>query len=357
MICWAEKVKIWELRYLKETPIDRIRQELAPGPEGIAPSWDTVNRVVNEFALLTRAQVRQLPDALQERWRELKPEAEQPAPREAIIEQKPFEETPHKLAEGREELVAQQLIQKWGNLFQNLSPIQLLQMELSNASQEGLSDFFTNRAEKELHDRARKRHLGGGMRLKLALESDLAYRSLRQRLPQSALLATLDASLHAWQGRISPYLDAFHDLMNQVKEWANLLIDSMPHEPVVDSGNLSARITNYRKQRAYEVLVTCNLLKHGLSELPSDRRWFLLWQDLEKMRVTLNLELSSLTGETRKGGWPTEAELIWTDVKDSCGLVQRTRTYLKEFVEVQSAWDSLKIALRELESKCEPPLL
>jgi len=70
---WPDKIKIWELRYLKKTPIDRIRQELVMGADGVAPSWDTVNRVVEEFPLLTQAQVRQLPDALQERWQELSP--------------------------------------------------------------------------------------------------------------------------------------------------------------------------------------------------------------------------------------------------------------------------------------------
>jgi len=70
---WPDKVKIWELRYLKETPIDRIRQELVAGPDGVVPSWDTVNRVVEEFPRLTPAQVKQLPDGLQERWQELSP--------------------------------------------------------------------------------------------------------------------------------------------------------------------------------------------------------------------------------------------------------------------------------------------
>jgi hypothetical protein len=93
---WPDKVNIWELRYLKKTPIDRIRQELAAGADGVAPSWDTVNRVVEEFPSLTQAQVRQLPDALQERWQELQSEAEQQAPIEAVIKQEPYEETPHK---------------------------------------------------------------------------------------------------------------------------------------------------------------------------------------------------------------------------------------------------------------------
>ena len=77
MIRWPQKVKIWEMHYLENTPIDRIRQELVPGRkpgrEDVAPSWDTVNRVVNEFPLLTPAQLGRLPAALQERWQELFP--------------------------------------------------------------------------------------------------------------------------------------------------------------------------------------------------------------------------------------------------------------------------------------------
>jgi hypothetical protein len=82
---WPDRVKIWELYYLKKTAIDRIRQELSERPDGVAPSWDTVNRVVNEFLFLTRAQVRQLSDVLQERWRELQSEAEQEAPKDGTL--------------------------------------------------------------------------------------------------------------------------------------------------------------------------------------------------------------------------------------------------------------------------------
>jgi len=85
MIHWAEKVKIWDLRYLKNTPIDRIRQELAAGPDGVVPSWDTVNHVVEEFSQLTPAQVRQLPDALQERWQELSPPRQDKPESESLV--------------------------------------------------------------------------------------------------------------------------------------------------------------------------------------------------------------------------------------------------------------------------------
>ena len=93
---WSHKVNIWELYHLKKTPIDRIREEFETGQDGITSSWDTVRRVVEELPSLSQAQVRQLPDALQERWRELKSEAEQLAPKEAVVEQKPYKETPHK---------------------------------------------------------------------------------------------------------------------------------------------------------------------------------------------------------------------------------------------------------------------
>jgi len=68
---WPDKVKAWELHYLEETPIDRIRWGVKRGE--VTPSWNTIKRVVGDFLLLTPAQVEQLPDALQARWRELQP--------------------------------------------------------------------------------------------------------------------------------------------------------------------------------------------------------------------------------------------------------------------------------------------
>ncbi len=55
-------------------PIDRIRFELSDTEgDDVVPaySWVTVRRVVNEFPQLTEAQVGELSDALQMRWREL----------------------------------------------------------------------------------------------------------------------------------------------------------------------------------------------------------------------------------------------------------------------------------------------
>lgn len=67
---WPDKIKAWELHYLEKTPIERIRQAVKRGDE-VTPSWNTVKGVIEEFLLLTPAQVGRLPDALQARWREL----------------------------------------------------------------------------------------------------------------------------------------------------------------------------------------------------------------------------------------------------------------------------------------------
>ena len=81
---WADKIKIWELKYLNETPIDKIRYQLTP--DGNAPNtpslgWATVRQVVDEFPSLTPAQVMALPELLELRWREVAtlPDAGQPA--------------------------------------------------------------------------------------------------------------------------------------------------------------------------------------------------------------------------------------------------------------------------------------
>ncbi len=71
MMDWPDKIKVWELHYLEKTPIDRIRWGVKRGE--VTPSWNTVKRVIGDFLLLTPAQVEQLPDALQARWRELQP--------------------------------------------------------------------------------------------------------------------------------------------------------------------------------------------------------------------------------------------------------------------------------------------
>lgn len=69
---WPDKIKVWELCYLVKTPIERIRREVK-WDNAVTPSWKTVKRAIDDFPLLTPAQVGRIPDALQARWRELQP--------------------------------------------------------------------------------------------------------------------------------------------------------------------------------------------------------------------------------------------------------------------------------------------
>lgn len=94
---WSHKAKIWELHHLQKTPIDQIRAKFRTRRDGVVPSWSTVQSVVKEFASLSEAQARQLPDALRRRWQELRPEAGQDKPKGPPTEQEPYIETAHKL--------------------------------------------------------------------------------------------------------------------------------------------------------------------------------------------------------------------------------------------------------------------
>jgi len=146
-------------------------------------------------------------------------------------------------------------------------------------------------------------------------------------------------------------MSAYFDMMRQLDNWVRQLPSSIFDEQTTDNVNLSVYISKYRKQTAYAVLIACDLLIRGLSELPGNIYWALLHNSLEKLRVRANLELSSLTNKTRKGGWPSNAGLIWAEPGDPSGLATRTRNYLSELSKLQSAHDSLEQLLQKLESK------
>jgi hypothetical protein len=181
-------------------------------------------------------------------------------------------------------------------------------------------------------------------RLSLHVETDPVFSLLRKKFPTSSVWTALEA----WEEQAVPYFSAFCRMKGQVGWLMDLAFD----EEGIDDSNLSVFISDCRAQRSYAVLVTCDLLTRSLVELPSNVRWALLGNDLEKLRVRLNLELSSLTKDTRKGGWSTAGivERIYSDPQDYSGLVQRSRTFLTELIKLQSIQDSLAVALQELES-------
>lgn len=340
---WSDKVKIWELYYLQKTPIDRIRYKLSQLENVSAYSWSTVKGVVDEFPFLSKAQVRELPNTLQMRWREL--QSQKNAGQQGCLQVDQHEPKTTVLDGDR----THQLIEKWRIEAASYSPIQLLQTRLEEASQEALSRFFTNKDTKMLYLEARRPHLEtfDPKRLYLQVESDPIFGLLRQKFPTS----TVWTALEAWGEQAVPYLRVFDDMLDLIERAVHRVFD----EQGIDNSNLSVFITRCRMERSYAVLVACDLLASGVTELPNNMRWALLVSDLEKLRLRVNLELSSLTRHTPKGGWSS-------GIKDICRCslgfldpLEETRTFLSELVKLQSTEDSLAIALQELESKMKRP--
>lgn len=238
-----------------------------------------------------------------------------------------------------------QLIEKWRIEAASCSPIQLLQRWLEEASQEALSRFFTDKDTKMLYLEARRPHLEtvDQKRLYLQVESDPIFALLQQKFPASSAWAAFEA----WGEQAMPYLRAFYDMLDAPESAAHSALD----EEQIDKGNLSVFITRCKMERLYAALLTCDLLARGLAELPSNARWALFGGDLEKLRLRVNLELSLLTKDTPKGGWPSGIKDICAYSWDLFDPLEDTRTFLNELVKLQSIQDSLAIALQELESK------
>jgi len=335
---FSEKVKIWQLYYLQNTPIDRIRQEVK-WDNAVTPSWNTVKRVIDEFRALTQAQVGELSDALQARWRELQSQidAKQREPTEP-----PYGETRTTALERSQ---VRELIQRAREEVASYSPTQLLQRWLDEASENALSRFLTDEDTKMLYLEARRPHFETfhANRLCLRVESDPMFGLLRQKFTT----ATVWVALEAWGEQALPYLRAFYHMLDAPENAAHSALD----EQGIDDSNLSEFITRCKMERLYAVLLTCDLLARGLAELPGNPHGALLGSDLERLRLRVNLELSLLTKNTPKGGWPSGIKDICAYSWDLFDPLEETRPFLNELVKLQSIQDSLAIPLQELESK------
>lgn len=236
-----------------------------------------------------------------------------------------------------EKLVA--LIQKWREDVASYSPVQLLLGRLDEASNDALSRFFTNKDTEMLYLEARLPHETLDVkRLPLQVESDPLFGLLQQKFPTSKVWT----ALQAWGEQVLPYLRAFRHLLNDLESAVHSAFDLLQ----VDNGTFPVFIERCRFERSYAVLLACDLLARRLAALSSNIRWALLGIDLEKLRLRVNLELSSLTRHPRKGGW-------LDGIKDICALdpFEQASAFLNELVKLQAAEDLLTAALQELESR------
>lgn len=263
-----------------------------------------------------------------------------------IIEGMPVDRMPEMVVADRS--AAHNLFQRWRSVLEHFSPTRLLERELTEASNKAVGEFFREEGEKEANRQADERH---SVEVMLQLKADPVYASLRQGFPDPTVLTALDGSLDAWGQSVPIYMSAYFHMINQINDWVGQLMSSIFPKQTKDNVNLSVAISECRKQTTYMVLIACDLLVHGLSELPANIHWALLHIGLEELRVRANLELASLTNKTRKGGWPSNAGLIWAEPGDPSGLATRTRNYLSELSKLQSAHDSIEQLLQKLESK------
>ena len=279
---------------------------------------------------------------------------EQKAPKEARVEQKLGEEISHEQRAGeREELVA--LIRKWRLELATYSPVQLLQGWLDKAHEDAITRFYTNEDVEMLYSKARERH-GELLQLKpfFQVENDPAFRLLRQKFPASDVWT----ALHAWCERKVPYVQASYQMLKKIECLAVDALRSGAAEVVkkgvkgvdwIDCVSFPGFDKRCKLERLFTVFVTCDLLACGIAARPSNPYWAHLTDDLKKLRLRMNLDLSAVTDISAKGGWISGVTEI--QEKSPNRPLELTQGFLDELAELQSTEDSLVKALKKLENK------
>lgn len=287
-------------------------------------------------------------------------EAEAEQVKETEHEQKPHEETRHEQeAEGREKLVA--LVQKWRLEVASYSPVNLLQGWLDKASEDALARFYTNKDVEMLYSEARRPHTEP-LHLKrgsLQVEDDPTFGLLRQKFPASDVWAVFQA----WCEQRIPYVQAFYHMLKKLAHVVANALDTAVLDTVasaadkevikrvdwIDGSSFPAFVKKCKMERLLTVFVTCDLLAHGIASLPSNTYWEYLTNDLKKLRLRINVELSSVTAITSKGGW--SSGIMEVRAQRPNYPLKMTRAFLSELIKLQSAEKPLATALQELEAR------
>ena len=239
-----------------------------------------------------------------------------------------------------------QLVRNLQSELDSISPNALLRNWLATASEEAVSGFMTTNEAKEVYVKARRHHFAvQEPSLFLQVETNPVFSSLRGRFPSSPVWNALDEC----KQQVVAYLDAYFDMVFHIESCVEAVAVSEFREQGVADGNLWIAIGRHRMMRALAVLMTCDLLALGLSELPGDVRWGALIGELERLRATASLELASLTQGTQKKGWASDAERLWNDFADPLNVVQKVRSYLEELAKLRSLRDSAEMGLLRIE--------
>ena len=349
---WRKKVKIWEEHYLRATPIDKIRMNFDATRHGRVPSWYTVKQVTKEFPTLSRAQVHQLSDALQERWQELQSEAEQQSTKELRVEYRPQEDMTNE-QQTKEEVVA--LVYRWQDEVASYSPVNLLQGWLDKADDHASHLFYANKYVEALCSKC-----GGQYARRLQLrpyfqvEHDPTFGLLLQKFPASHVWA----ALHDWRKQMSPYVQAYYHMLRRMEYVVAYAVDALCAEADkedmrgadwIAAGNPSGLAKRYKIERLLTVSVACDLLACSIAEFPSSPYWARLRNGLEKLRLRVNLQVVEVVGIAPTADWTSAILEARAELPDR--PLELTQRFLDELAKLHLTEESLVKALNELETE------
>lgn len=302
---WSHQVKIWEEYYLKNTPIDKIRKEWEAGRDGIAPSWDTIRGVTEDFLRLTQAQVRQLPELLQERWREVRAEIDVEKSGQTDVAQHAGvgkEETP-KAASGSE------LADICQTEFARIRLPTLLRPFLSQSGHPVESPF-----EKQI--RYHSGHSAEVAEISSSIRNTAEFSRLKARFPDHKIWS----GFSEWEKQSDSYVDAFRNwFTNQWNSVERVVLTSYGEAPRSDSDFLTAFdkviafneaakminqnplealsrgfkvVTRDDAQRFGTISLACAMLRSGIAMLPSDQFWADELDELARIKAAADSRLS-----------------------------------------------------------------
>ena len=264
-----------------------------------------------------------------------------------------WESSPERQAAERRRLI--RLLHDWQQELAAYSPVQLLQARLDKAYEDAQAHYYTNKDTKTLYVGARQRHR---LRIRpvLQVQNDLAFALLRLTYPNSKVWL----AFQSWLQQEIPYASAFYRMLYEAESLADDAIDTalarFDKEVIkgvdwVDADTSSGFAKRFAIKRLLAVLLLCDLLACGIAERPSDSYLADLVNDLEGLRLKVNIELSAVTRITPKGGWSSGIMDILAESADTA--LELTAPFLDELAQLRRSEIPLIGQLTTLKSVIE----
>ena len=349
---WDLRVKIWKLALLQKEPPERIRKQFpVDSKAGKVHSWATIDGVIKEFVLLSPAQVQQLSEPLQARWRELQPEevAQRPeVPRLRNAKRRGRRSEP----QGSDQTGLRELIADCWKEVSSYYPTDLLWNWIGHSDELLSTGTYHGDVVALVRSQIEGRRAGRSLLAPyLQAEHHPKFRLLigTQKTPD------LSEALDAWRRRITTYIQAFHRMLEKTEPLSAHVFDALAAEassqslagpPWLDSTRPDGVVIKAVLERLVIAFVNCELLTTSVAELPAHPNWTQLTNRLEVLRLRINLQLVELIGFVPSGGWQrriTDSQVLLQD-----GPLGVTREFLDELRSLRPTEGQILRLLGEL---------